>query len=88
MTIGPIQSYGRNKMEETIKKILTDNITDSKVLVEGGDAKFTVKIVSDVFLDKSIIDRHKVVYSLLDKYIKTGEIHALTIKASTTNESR
>ena len=75
-------------MEETIKKILTDNISDSKVLVEGGDAKFTVNIVSDIFLDKSIIDRHKVIYSLLDKYIKTGEIHALTIKASTTNESR
>ncbi len=75
-------------MEETIKKILTDNISDSKVHVEGSDAKFTVKVVSDIFLDKSIIDRHKVVYSLLDKYIKTGEIHALTIKASTTNESR
>ena len=75
-------------MEETIKKILTDNISDSKVLVEGSDAKFTVTVVSDIFLDKSIIDRHKVIYSLLDKYIKTGEIHALTIKASTTNESR
>ena len=68
-------------MEETIKKILTDNISDSKVLVEGGDAKFTVKIVSDIFLDKSIIDRHKVVYSLLDKYIKTGAING-GVKAS------
>ncbi|MFL2568749.1 MAG: BolA/IbaG family iron-sulfur metabolism protein [Gammaproteobacteria bacterium] len=75
-------------MEETIKKILTDNIRNSDVSVEGGDAKFTVKIVSDIFTDKSVIDRHKVVYSLLDKYIKTGEIHALTIKASTTDESR
>ena len=75
-------------MEETIKKILTDNIRNSDVSVEGEDAKFTVKIVSDIFSDKSVIDRHKVVYSLLDKYIKTGEIHALTIKASTTDESR
>ena len=75
-------------MEKTIKKILNDNISNSEVLVDGADAKYTVKIVSDIFLDKSIIDRHKVVYSLLDKYIKTGEIHALTIKASTTDESR
>ena len=75
-------------MEETIKKILTDNMANSEVLVEGSDAKFTVKIVSDIFLNKSVIDRHKVVYSLLNKYIKTGEIHALTIKASTTDESR
>ena len=48
-------------MEETIKKILTDNIANSEVFVEGSDAKFTVKIVSDIFLNKSVIDRHKVV---------------------------
>ena len=48
-------------MEETIKKILTDNMVNSEVLVEGSDAKFNVKIVSDIFLNKSIIDRHKVV---------------------------
>ena len=40
-------------MEKTIKKILTDNISNSEVLVDGADAKYTVKIVSDIFLDKS-----------------------------------
>ena len=28
------------------------------------------------------------IYAIVDKYIKTGEIHALTIKASTLGESK
>ena len=28
------------------------------------------------------------IYALLEKYIKTGEIHALTIKAMTLSESK
>ena len=37
---------------------------------------------------KTIIQRHKMIYTLLDAYIKTGEIHALTIKAHTVSESK
>ena len=88
MKTGLIQNYGRNNMEEMIKKILSENIDKSNVSVEGSEAKYTVKVVSDIFLNKTIIERHKVVYALLDKYIKSGEIHALTIKASTVNETK
>ena len=75
-------------MEETIKNILSESIDKSEVSVEGSEAKYTVKVVSDIFIDKTVIERHKVVYALLDKYIKSGEIHALTIKASTINETK
>ncbi len=75
-------------MEEIIKNILSESINESEVSVEGSEAKYTVKVVSDIFKDKTIIERHKVVYALLDKYIKSGEIHALTIKASTINETK
>ena len=57
-------------MEEIIKKILSENINQSIVNVEGGDAKYTVEISSDDFSGKTIIERHKMVYALLDKYIK------------------
>ena len=39
-----------------------------------------------MFLGKNTIDRHKIIYALLDEYIKSGEIHALTIKAYTLDE--
>ena len=74
-------------MEDLIKKILNDQIKDSLVTVEGGESKYTVQVISDIFKDKTIIDRHKIIYAALDSYIKSGEIHALTIKSLTMNES-
>ena len=74
-------------MEDIIKKILSEKIVDSNVVVDGRDSKYTVHVISDIFVGKSIIDRHKIVYAALDKYIKSGEIHALTIKSLTIDES-
>ena len=42
-------------------------------------------IVSDDFKDKSLIERHRMVYSILDEMIKK-EIHAISIEARTTQE--
>jgi len=74
-------------MEDLIRKILTEKIKDSSIAVEGGEAKYTVKVVSDIFKDKTMIERHKIIYAALDSYIKSGEIHALTIKSLTIDES-
>ena len=78
---------GEINMEDIIKKILSEKIVDSNVVVDGGDSQYTVHVISDIFVGKSIIDRHKIVYAALDKYIKSGEIHALTIKSLTIDES-
>ena len=74
-------------MKDVITKALTEGIEYDKLTVEGSESKYEVKIISDVFDKKSTIQRHKIVYALLDSYIKTGEIHALTIKAMTLSES-
>ena len=74
-------------MEDLIKKILSDQSKDSLVTVEGGESKYTVQVISNIFKDKTIIDRHKIIYAALDSYIKSGEIHALTIKSLTIDES-
>ena len=74
-------------MKDVITKILSEGINYDKLTVEGSDSKYEVKIVSDIFDNKSTIQRHKIIYALLDHYIKTGEIHALTIKAMTLSES-
>ena len=75
-------------MEEIIKKVLNENINESIINVSGSEAKYTVEIASNLFLGKSTIDRHKIIYALLDEYIKSGEIHALTIKAFTLDENK
>ena len=75
-------------MKDVITKVISDGIKYDDLIVEGSEAKYEVQIVSNVFDGKSTIQRHKLIYSLLDHYIKTGEIHALTIKAMTISESK
>ena len=75
-------------MKDTITSVISKGIEFDDLSVEGSESKYTVRIISNVFKDKSTIQRHKMIYALLDGYIKTGEIHALTIKAMTLDESK
>lgn len=85
--MGKSRALGEIIMKDVITKVLSKEIEYDKLIVEGSESKYEVKIVSDVFNGKSMIQRHKIIYALLDSYIKTGEIHALTIKAMTISES-
>jgi BolA protein len=53
----------------------------------GGGGHFVVEIVSDAFRDKTPIQRHRLVYDALGDAMKSNEIHALSIKASTPDEA-
>ena len=75
-------------MKDAITNAISNVIKCDNLNVEGSESKYTVNIISDEFAGKSTIQRHKMVYAVLDQYIKTGEIHALTIKAMTLDESK
>ena len=75
-------------MIDAITDAISKGIKFDNLSVEGSESKYTVSITSNVFEGKSTIQRHKMIYALLDRYIKTGEIHALTIKAMTLDESK
>jgi acid stress-induced BolA-like protein IbaG/YrbA len=85
--LGKSRTLGEIIMKDVITKILSEGIKYDTLSVEGSESKYEVQIVSDIFDNKSTIQRHKIIYALLDSYIKTGEIHALTIKAMTISES-
>jgi len=61
-------------------------IADSQVEITGDGSKFEARVVSDTFEGLSTIKRHKLVYAVLNEHIKSGAIHALSIKAFTKNE--
>ena len=46
---------------------------------------FSIKVVSDHFKGKNLLDRHRMVYQALDEPMKDGRIHALEIKAETAD---
>jgi len=52
----------------------------------GGAGHFTVRVVSPVFAGKGLIERHRLVYAALDDLMHS-EIHALSIKAETLEET-
>lgn len=63
-------------------------ITGAKADVTGDGSKFEAQVVADEFSGLPTIKRHKLVYAVLDDHIKSGAIHALSIKAYTVDEWR
>lgn len=52
----------------------------------GDGYQFQAVVVSDVFEGLMPLKRHQKVYAVLDEQIKSGDIHALSIKAYTPSE--
>jgi BolA protein len=51
----------------------------------GGAGHFTVHIVAQAFADKTLIERHRMIYDLLQDMMHS-EIHALSIQARSPDE--
>jgi acid stress-induced BolA-like protein IbaG/YrbA len=74
-------------METTeVKKIIEAGIKNSEVLVTADGSKYTAIVISDEFEGKTMLAEQKMVFALVNEYIQSGVIHALTIKAYTKAE--
>lgn len=51
----------------------------------NGETHFNLKVVSKEFEGKSLVKRHRLIYSLLDNELQSG-LHALSIEAKTPSE--
>ena len=72
----------------SIKQKVENKISGARVEVidtTGTGDHFSILVVSDIFNKMTLINRHKLIYQSLDKYV-TKEIHALQIKAYTEEE--
>jgi monothiol glutaredoxin len=71
-----------------IKEILLKQMPDAKVEIidtVGDGNHFEATIVSDIFLNKNDIQRHKIVYDALGSIVG-NELHALSINTKTFTE--
>ncbi len=72
-------------IEKKIKKRLQENLEKSEIFIQdmtGNNDHFNVIIISDSFIDLTLIEQHKMVYGFLGDMI-TKEIHALQLKTLT-----
>jgi len=62
-------------------------IEGSSAVISGDGSKFEARVVAEAFDGLGTVKRHQLVYAALQEHIKSGAIHALTIKALTPAEA-
>ncbi len=75
---------------ETITEYVRKILTDAQVVVSdrtGTMDHLNVRVVSDAFKGKNVLDRHRLIYQALDEPLKDGRIHALELTAETPDGS-
>jgi acid stress-induced BolA-like protein IbaG/YrbA len=67
-------------IETEIQTLLSAKIPDAQVEVQVNGNSFMLQVVSDAFDDLRAIKRQQLVYSCIDEKIKSGEMHAVTMR--------
>tara|TARA_B100000959_G_C14837761_1_gene564665 strand:+ start:490 stop:732 length:243 start_codon:yes stop_codon:yes gene_type:complete len=71
-----------------IKEKIHASIDNAQIDVKdtnGTGNHFSILVISDIFNDMSLIERHKIIHQCLKKYI-SNEIHAIQLKTLSKKE--
>jgi acid stress-induced BolA-like protein IbaG/YrbA len=69
-----------------IARLLTASIADATVDVQGGEGKYQVQVVSNVFAGLNRVKRQQLIYRVLNDHIASGAIHAVNMNLKTPEE--
>jgi stress-induced morphogen len=75
---------------EALTAYIQKAMPDAKVTVTdrtGTMDHLMVRVVSELFRGKALLDRHRMIYQALDEPMKDGRIHALELQAETIDGS-
>ena len=67
---------------------LNAELSDCQVTVDGGDGKYFVTVIGDVFEGLNAVKRQQTIYKILNEHISSGAIHAVTMRLMTVTESQ
>ena len=86
MSIGPIESQIVNTLSSFMNLVSLKIINESFMhnVPEGSESHFKIVVVTNDFNNLSIIQRHKLIYKILDSLM--NKIHALSIHAFNEEE--
>ena len=71
---------------EALQQRLQDAFPGDRIIASGDGYHFQVQVISAQFSGLRPVQRQQKVYGCLNDWIATGELHALTIKATTPDE--
>lgn len=69
-----------------IKEMIEAGLPGCEARVTGDGTHFEATVIGEVFRDKSLIEKHRMVYGTLGDNVEGGAIHALSIRAYTPEE--
>ena len=55
-----------------IEDLLTSELTGCRINIEGGEGKFNLSIIGDVFEGLNAVKRQKMIYKILNTQIQSG----------------
>lgn len=73
------------ELEDVIYSAISTNVKCSHLDVSGDGRHFDAVVVSDEFMNKSRIERHRLIYAALGDKMRE-EVHALSMKLYTNTE--
>ncbi len=74
-------------LKNKIKLEINEKLKNADIKIFTNDNKyFNTIIISDDFNDKTLIERQKMIYDIIGKYILNKEIHAISFKTYTKQE--
>lgn len=71
---------------EQIQQLLLAEFPECEIQVEGGDGKYMVIAIGDVFEGLNAVKRQQAVYKVLNPHISSGAIHAVSMRLMTEAE--
>ena len=66
--------------EEKIRSNILNVLPEACISFHEKDCNFKIKIISRQFTGLNVIQRHKLVLGALEKFIKSGELHAVSLE--------
>lgn len=71
-----------------ITNLLDAELSECQVTIDGGDGKYLVTVIGDVFEGLNAVKRQQTIYKILNEHITSGAIHAVTMNLMTAKESQ
>jgi len=66
-------------------EVILTNFSSEHYGHDAGGAHISLEVKDESFRDKKTFEQHRIIYKILDKEMKSGEIHALRIKTGVKN---
>ena len=72
--------------KQILQQRITDAFENAQITIDGEGCNLSCVVISESFENTPLLQRQQQILALVNEEIKSGELHALSIKARTPSE--